>query len=115
METRIDDDVASHPARLRSRPRGRDRACAVGARNAGEFQAGILPKLDPDVPVVERGGVDLDQGFARSRHRLGHFGPDQLVNPGELDGQHGRQLFVTTSCRRKRTLGVAAYLSSAAR
>jgi hypothetical protein len=79
VKGRVEDDLPSHPCRVGIRPDRRHDPGAVRTRDAGELQARVLAKLDPEIPVVERGGPDLDERLARRRRRIGHFSQRQLV------------------------------------
>ena len=75
LEAGVQDDLVAERYLGDTLSEGGDDAGAVGAEH--RRQRGSTPAPDPPVTAVERGGDEIDDGLARTRHRIVEH--DQII------------------------------------
>ena len=70
VERWIDDDVASRPRGIDAITDFDDLAGSIRPENDRQLDARVLPLANPDVALIQRGGMEADDDLARSGMRI---------------------------------------------
>ena len=69
----VDEHGLAQQTGIHAFAQSRNGASSVGTQDDGEFKAGVLALLNPDVAVIKGGGVELHLHLAGGGLGCGHF------------------------------------------
>ena len=87
LDAGIDDDALAGVEAVDALSEGLDEARSVGAEDA-RLRDGGETFADPDVEVVQRGSLELDENLALARSRIGRLFEDENLGAAVLMDPH---------------------------